>query len=119
VTLTGYGAVPELQIDPATYDFGPVVTGCTQSVRVTLRNVGVEPLTVSEALWTLPPGLSANDYPMPLTLGPTETTFVELTYTAGASAGPVEGTLVVASNDPRGERNGVYQGLLSPADRAV
>ena len=106
VDLLGFGAVPELQITPSFHDFGETFLPCGSVVDLELRNVGREPLTITDASY-LSGGfleLSAANLSLPLTLTMDEAVFVTVSF-AAVDEGADTGTLSVTSNDPRGVVN--------------
>jgi len=103
VDLYGFGAVPELEIDPPSYDFGAEFVGCGGEVEVFLRNVGDDDLTITAINFFEPNGLLTMDDAnvLPLTLEPSQETSVWIDFEATEQMG-VTGQLDVTSNDPRG-----------------
>jgi hypothetical protein len=102
VDLLGYGAVPELQIDPQSYIFDTVVP-CGDSVDLTLTNVGSEDLVITDAKYESLGLLSldASNITLPLTLKPGKSKVVTVVF-APTDIGTDSGRLDVYSNDPRG-----------------
>jgi hypothetical protein len=105
VDLLGYGAVPELEITPASFVFGDSVVPCGDSVELTLTNVGSEDLVITDlqyesaGLLTLDDSLLRPQLPVTLRPGGSRTVMVNFTPTTEASD---TGRLDVFSNDPRG-----------------
>ncbi len=105
VDLLGYGAVPELQITPDSYNFGQAFVPCGAEVELELRNVGSEDLVINDLGYISGGELTLDDSglrpQLPLTLAPDEFTTVVVNY-AAIAAGSDTGVLDVFSNDPRG-----------------
>ena len=100
------GSVPhgEIAIDPETWDFGTLAVGATDTVMITVSNVGDGPLTVSD--WTFAATdadmtvLDAGDITaLPSTLDPGTSAEVIIQYAPSAGGGD-EGNLVITSDDP-------------------
>ena len=104
VDLTGFAAVPELQIDPDPLDMGETYIGCHKDNEIELSNVGTSTLTISNieyeggAEFTLNTG-----YSLPMDLEPGEATILDLTFTPTDEAS-FAATLSVTSNEPLGTR---------------
>ena len=103
VDLLGHGAVPELQITPSFFDFGETFLPCGSEVDIELRNVGREPLTLTEAIYSSGGllELDASNLSLPLTLTMDEAVYVTVSF-AATEEGADTGALSVTSNDPRG-----------------
>lgn len=102
VDLFGAGAVPDLVLDPPTFDFGALSVGCGDDVTVSLSNVGTDDLVVTSIDYAGGADLTLLDWnDLPLTLAPGASTTVQVAFQP-AAAGAQDGTLSVASNDPRG-----------------
>ncbi|MBW1880794.1 MAG: VWA domain-containing protein [Deltaproteobacteria bacterium] len=103
VDLIGYGAGPELQIDPPAYDFGAEFVGCGGEVEVFLRNIGDDDLIITAIDYLETVGLLTMDDAnvLPLTLEPSQETSVWIDFEALDQVA-VTGQLDVTSNDPRG-----------------
>lgn len=103
VDLVGFGAVPELAIDPATYDFGSQYVGCPEGKEVTLSNVGTDDLVITDVQYAEATGQLSLDAPLglPLTLVPGDSVPVWVDFAASAEI-TTTGYLSVTSNDPRG-----------------
>lgn len=104
VPLTGSLPPGDLRVDPAYYDFGTVDVGDSDTVVLTVSNVGVGPITVSDWVY------DANDADLrvldagalttlPATLAPGATTEVLVEYAPSADGGD-EGGLTLISDDP-------------------
>lgn len=105
----------KLAIEPASHDFGSLVTPCTASREITLSSVGEGDLEITEVSYdaggmlTLDPG----GVGLPLTLAPGES--VTVTVNAVANGETTDyGTLSVKSNDPRGKQEAL-QSVTSTA----
>jgi hypothetical protein len=103
VPLEGTVPAGEIEVEPASYDFGTLAVGTSSSVVVTVSNVGDGPLTVTD--WTY----EATDADMvltdagalttiPATLAPGDSTEVLVTYAPSDGTGD-EGSLGIVSDD--------------------
>lgn len=104
VALLGMGAVPELQITPASYVFSDLVVPCGESVELTLENVGTEDLEITDYEYASSGLLSLDDSnfpPLPLVLPVGGTANVTVNFDP-TTAGGDSGLFSVTSNDPRG-----------------
>ncbi len=103
VDLLGFGGVPELQITPATYSFDDTFIPCGSELDVEFRNVGNEPLEITEVDYTSGGQLSFDNrgLTLPFTLQPGEYVEVGVLFEA-TSSGADTGIIEVVSNDPRG-----------------
>ena len=108
LTLTGYGAPPDIAIsdsegDPAdlSANFGSVaVTGGTQAIAVTVANAGDSVLTVADiALSDEVDFALAWDAGLPATIGPGGSETATVTFDP-ATAGAHSATLTIQSDDP-------------------
>ena len=103
VDLIGFGAVPELQIEPDPYDFGVDYIGCGNGHEFELTNVGTDDLVIDAIAYDSDGQLVlTDDNALPLTLAPSESTSVWIDFMPAAE-GQTTGDLIVQSNDPRGE----------------
>lgn len=117
VDLEGTGLGPDLEITPATFDFGQAFIPCGESVELTLENVGGDDLTITDATYDTPGGsfVFNPSFALPITLAPGETRVVSVDFLPTA-VGADLGTLSVTSNDPDGVETaeqlgeGVWQG---------
>lgn len=102
VSLVGFGAVPELRIDPDPFDFGSVYVGCEDEVDLTLENVGTDDLVLSSIRLDNPSGAFHLTDPnaLPLTLTPGQSTGLTVGVSA-LRAGSFGAAVEVLSNDPR------------------
>lgn len=118
VDLIGAGAVPDLVLDPPTFDFGALDVGCGGSVTVSLSNVGTDDVVVSNIAYAGDADLTLLDWnSLPLTLAPGASTTVQVAYQP-AAAGAQNGTLSVDSNDPRGTETATQVGSAALGARA-
>lgn len=105
VDLLGHGAVPDLVIEPASFNFGSAFIPCGATVDLTLSNVGSEELIITEMDYTsggeLSIPLDVIRTQLPIRLGPGDSSVVTVTYEP-RSAGSDTGVLEVTSNDPAG-----------------
>lgn len=103
VDLIGFGAVPELVIDPDPYDFGVDYIGCGNGHEFALTNAGTDDLVIEAIAYESDGQLVMTDTnTVPLTLEPGASTSVWIDFMP-AVEGATDGDLVVLSNDPRGE----------------
>ncbi|MFT4626691.1 MAG: hypothetical protein ACI8PZ_005369 [Myxococcota bacterium] len=99
VPLIGFGAVPELLIEPADHTF---TSSCPETLVVTLSNVGLDDLTIDGTSYDGTDALALMDpNEWPLTLPPATSTTLAIEF-APLEVGADYGTLTVESNDPRG-----------------
>jgi hypothetical protein len=103
VDLLGFGGVPELQITPTSYTFEDTFIPCGAEVDVEFKNIGNEPLEITDVAYTSGGLLSFDNrgVTLPFTLEPGEHVEVGVVFEA-TSAGADTGTIEVTSNDPRG-----------------
>ncbi len=103
VDLEGFGIGPDLEITPASHDFGQHLIPCGDSVELTLTNVGGDDLTITDATYANAGGTMTfvPSFPLPITLAPGESRVVSVDYVPGA-VGLDTGILSVNSNDPDG-----------------
>lgn len=101
VSLAAEGSAPNLSIYPQSIDFGPIKVGEKKTLDVSLSNQGNADLTVStidgdndEFSWEL-----AGSASVPLTLAPTESQELRITY-APKNTGLDVSELRLSSNDP-------------------
>lgn len=112
VELKGEGAVPELQINPDPYDFGIDYVGCGYDHEFALSNVGTEALVIDTVAYESDDGqLSMSPFMtvLPLTLEPEASTSVWVEFMPSLEANAT-GSIVVNSNDPRGEVRSSHTG---------
>jgi len=116
VDLVGFGAVPQLQIDPNPVNFGAQFIGCDDEATVTFTNIGAEELVISATDFSSDGQIelyAIDPLPMPLTIAPAEQVEVGLRYAPTVEA-DAQAVLTVTSNDPAGEHvhlsdgSGVY-----------
>lgn len=112
VELVGAGAVPELEIQPDPVDFGTGVVDCDEELDVYLTNVGNDTLVIdsishtSDVTGVFTPLSSPT---LPLSLEPGEEAQVLIGFLP-ESVRSYEGSLVVTSNEPLGERTASIAG---------
>lgn len=131
--LLGLGDVPDLVIEPATFDFGQAFVPCGGEVELTLSNVGSEELVLSDIAYDSLGGfqvpLSQLRGMLPLQIASGGQTNLTVTWEP-QFAGLETGTLSVWSNDPGGVEvatqtgEGAYvrtvtEEFLEPSDPAV
>ena len=102
VDLFGQGGVPELQISPATHQFESFIP-CGEELDVEFKNIGTEPLEITDVTYRAGDLLSFDPRgnALPLVLDPGEAIEVGVVFEA-TRAGSDTGTIEVTSNDPRG-----------------
>ncbi len=88
-------------VSPLSHDFGSVYVGDSAVLTFTIMNEGVEDLDVTAVEFdaAMSPLCAVTSNPPPLTVGPGDTTTVEVTYSP-AEAGADQGALLITSNDP-------------------
>ena len=98
VILSGTGIVPTLTLNanPSSLNFGSVNVGSNSALSVTLTNAGNANVTISSATVT-GTGFSASGVSSGLTLAPSQTATLNVTF-APAAAGSASGNVSVASN---------------------
>ena len=104
VPLAGTLPTGEIDVSPAIHDFGTLLVGASDSVIVTVSNVGSGPLTVDNlTFFATDADLAVADYgglaTLPLVLQPAESTDLLVGYAPSDGTGD-EGTLAVYSDDP-------------------
>jgi hypothetical protein len=127
VQLQGMGEVPALEITPADHIF---TTLCAGTVAITLENVGVADLVITDLQFaaTAPDLTLVSDLVLPLTLHPDEAASVTVDYEP-LSGAPASAELQATSNDPRGVQiatqsseaagNSVHEEYTVEADPAI
>lgn len=110
VPLTGTWAVPRLQITPGEHDFGSLPVLCSDSIEVTLSNIGTGTLVVDQIVQTGEGYNLSGEPSLPLELTEGESTSMNLSWTP-LVAGSDDGVLYVDSNDPVGVSQAVFSGL--------
>ena len=109
VPLVGRGAVPELLIDPSSYDFGTGQIPCEDILDISLSNVGVEDLEIYGVGFEGEQMALVGEPELPVVLAPEESTMVQVAYNP-VEIGAAWGELSVDSNDPRGILMGDQRG---------
>ncbi len=120
VELTGVMTGGDLQITPASYDFGTLMVGESATMTIDVANVGVGPITISDwsydaadaDLLVIDAGGLAT---MPAVLDAGASTSVVVEY-APSTEGGDEGGLTVSSNDPDSPVIVVTQNGMGEAD---
>jgi hypothetical protein len=101
VQLIGEGTVPELLLTPEDHDFGEGFIPCDEELVLTLENIGNEDLIVDAIRFDGEQMDLIGGNIAPLTLAPSESTTVDVIYTA-LETGSAWGEVAVSSNDPLG-----------------
>jgi len=119
VTLTGEGLTPQLTVTPQAHTFGTLLTGCEDEVRLTLQNTGNADLLIDDAVHTEGLHFDVQDGPTwPLTLAPGVSASAWVRFLP-VSEGVHGDTLVVTSNDPRGEVTATQEGTAEGAGEGL
>src|ERR1700676_1105020 len=92
-------AVPKLSISTSSLAFGNVTVGQARDLTAVISNTGNATMTVQGFLTGIASGFSVLSPAPPLTLQPGSSQTVTGRY-APSVAGPANGTLTIASNDP-------------------
>ncbi len=92
---------PVMEVDTESWDFGLVEVDCEDSVPVTVSNTGTSDLLVSTASLTGDSELS-HDLPVPTVVAAGGSASFEASF-APADEGSYAASLLVSSNDPRGD----------------
>jgi hypothetical protein len=94
IALSGTGvAAGGLTVSPASFTFGNVQVGLSQSQNETLSNVSAQSLTISQATFS-GTGFSTTGLTLPLTLTPNQTATFAVVFTP-TTVGPDNGTLAL------------------------
>lgn len=101
VELAGEGLVPDIDVSPATYDFGTLEPGASASMDVTVTNTGSATLTVDLVDWQTgtPEMVLSAGTPSAFTLDPGATQTYTITYTPTDDVAD-EAFLSFTSDDP-------------------
>lgn len=99
VELTGFSAIPELQIDPDPLDMGETWVGCDLDNVITLTNVGGAPLTIDDVEHDGDGYVLRYDFSLPLELDVGESEELSLLFVPTDDR-TYDGVLTVTSNDP-------------------
>ncbi|MFN3740833.1 MAG: choice-of-anchor D domain-containing protein, partial [Thermodesulfovibrionales bacterium] len=102
LSLTGTGVnPPDIDVLPATVDFGTVTAGSSKDITITIKNnissgaaLVINNITLTGTGFTLP---SPPDYPITITAGSTSNITVRFTP---PTSGQFTGTMTISSNDP-------------------
>lgn len=109
VYLNGVGLMPYLEVTPNPLDFGEVLVECSRENNFTLTNVGNMELVV-DSIASVGNGFTLIERPaLPDRLAPGDSVPVTVGFAPDNEAA-FNGSLVVGSNDPRGEQRPVQQG---------
>ena len=106
VDLVGFGAVPQLLIEPNPLSFGAQFIGCDDEKTVAFTNIGSEDLVISATDFASDGQIelyAIDPLPMPLTIAPAEQVEVGLRYTPVGEL-DTQAVLTVTSNDPSGDQ---------------
>jgi subtilisin family serine protease len=98
VTGIGVGPVPDIHVDPSSFDFGAVSGGSPATAEIMVENHGTEILQISGIDFT-DPNLSTNAV-LPLPVNPGSSTILEITWTAPLEDTTLNTQAVIVSNDP-------------------
>ena len=100
VPLAGVGGIREIDVTPTEVDFGVVNEGTAPRRGVEIRNLGGDPLVLSELVYTSTSADLTFEAParLPWVVPALTSTTVWLTY-APSDLGADQGTLVISSND--------------------
>jgi hypothetical protein len=97
IALAGTGvAAGGLTESPASFTFGNVQVGLSQSQNETLNNVSAQSVTISQATFT-GTGFSATGLTLPLTLAPNQSTTFAVVFTP-TTVGAANGTLAITAS---------------------
>jgi hypothetical protein len=111
VDLVGTGTGPWLQLSPMNHDFGGIQPSCDASVEVSLQNMGDAKLLVSDIATTNPDGAwTLSDLPdAPFSLDPSAYVVGSMRFLP-LTAGPIEWSVDVTSDDSRGVVSASFKG---------
>src|SRR3981081_380058 len=98
IALTGAGTQPQLSAAPSSTSFGSVVTGSSNSQKITLTNGGRGNTTISQAIVS-GTGFSMGGLVVPVTIAPGRTTTFNAMF-APSSSGSVTGSVSLVTNAP-------------------
>ena len=98
IPVTGTGVQAALSITPASFSFGNVTVGTTDSQTIQLSNTGTTALTVSQVSVT-GSEFSTNGLTLPLTLNPAQASTFNAQFSP-TSTGGTSGSLTITSNAP-------------------
>ncbi len=105
IDVTGFGAIPEIEVTPASWTAGTVLIPCGEETVFSITNNGNEPLEITDidlrGADTRQVRLGFNP-PLPLTLRTGQVFQLPVEIPADALAG-VDAELVISSNDPDGD----------------
>ena len=109
VSLSGEGLVPELLLDPSTYDFGRTYLGCPNEGDVEILSVGTDTVQISEVKATGDGFNLTFEHALPLDLAPGESVWAHVSFDPSAE-GSATGDIRVTSDEPMGVRVGDMSG---------
>lgn len=110
VELLGTAGSPRLQIDPNAWDFGVLALQCSDSIPVTLSNVGTATLTI-DTITEIGEGFAVENVPtLPIDIEPGDGVVVDVSFTPLVEHSYV-GALYVESNDPSGTKMATQDGI--------
>ncbi len=119
VPLIGEGLAPQLEITPASHDFGEVLVPCEQSLELTLQNVGNTNLEVQDLEQLGDTQLQLHELPsLPFTLVPGEVATTTLILLPDEPGG-IDGWLEASSTDPRGVISATQQASITWAGETI
>ena len=100
VPLQGVGGIREIEVFPEEIDFGVVNEGTAPRMSIEVRNIGGDPLDISEIVWTSTSadmGLAEGTFTAGI-IAPMTSTVVEVVYSP-IDLGPDSGIVTIRSND--------------------
>lgn len=98
IPLSGIGTQGKLSANPASVNFGSLVTGASDSVAITLTNTGTASVVVSSGSVS-GTGFSISGLATPVTLNPAQGTSFTAKY-APTTTGNASGSISIANNAP-------------------
>lgn len=102
VYLTGLAAVPDLVVDPPSYDYGDHLVGCGRSMPLQLTSIGDDPVIVDDIVFDADTTIAMVAPPtFPLSIEPGTTTEIEVEFYP-TGIGIAQTDITVISNDPDG-----------------
>ena len=111
VPLTGIGTQGRLSANPASINFGSLVTGASASVAVTVTNTGTASVVISSGSAS-GPGFSISGLATPLTLNVGAGTSFTAKF-APTTTGNASGSISIASNAPNSPLNITLSGIAT------
>lgn len=98
ILLSGTGVQPLISVAPASISFGSVLTGSTNTQKITVSNSGSATLNISQASFS-GTGYTLSGVTLPASIAPGGAASFNVTFTP-ASAGTFSGSLALLSNAP-------------------